>query len=433
MKYNEARIVSSQPLHALSRVMLNQDRASPVVLARSPEQVMLSLITSAAETAEPARRSRIWDLAETLHCSIIGTCLSTAELRSVLHRLGVPGAKAADEHETHMLGVMLASRREAGAKVLNKALDRRHAAAIKHYARAKDEASLLTLWRQSVQNGDIPGAYWAVLTHPAATQAIVKKAFGDVHMLSHLVGAANRADIRRLSALEAENTRLHDKVARQQAQLREQITARDDRIRALNELLARGLADRPVVNAPDEPALTALVANLEHRLRGEFNRRLALEERLAEAQSALAAERRERERLAGSEQTLREELQAVESALADSADDAPPETAASVTGRSLLYVGGRTDRVGHLRRASERLGAELLHHDGGVDERSGLLAGLVSRADLVLFPVDCVSHEAVILVKRLCRQMDKPYVPLRSNGLASFTAALTRPAVPPEP
>jgi hypothetical protein len=52
-----------------------------------------------------------------------------------------------------------------------------------------------------------PGRYWALLSHAAATETIVKKAFQDVHMLSHLVGAANRADIRRLRELEAETGR----------------------------------------------------------------------------------------------------------------------------------------------------------------------------------------------------------------------------------
>ena len=50
----------------------------------------------------------------------------------------------------------------------------------------------------------------------------------------------------------------------------------------------------------------------------------------------------------------------------------------------------------------------------------------MSRADLIVFPVDCVSHEAVTLVKRLCRQMSKPYLPLRSTGLGSFVSALAR-------
>jgi hypothetical protein len=151
------------------------------------------------------RRSKIWELAQTLHCSIIGTCLSNAELRHVLVRLKVPGADVADEHELHVLGVTLAGRRDAGAKLVQKALDRRHEHTIKQFGRAKDAEALRHVWEDAVQRGEIPGAYWALLSHPAASEAIVKKAFQHVHMLSHLVGAANRADIRRLRQLEDEN------------------------------------------------------------------------------------------------------------------------------------------------------------------------------------------------------------------------------------
>jgi hypothetical protein len=45
----------------------------------------------------------------------------------------------------------------------------------------------------------------AALTHPATTQDIVTRIFAGVHMLSHVVGTANRADIRRLQQLEADN------------------------------------------------------------------------------------------------------------------------------------------------------------------------------------------------------------------------------------
>jgi hypothetical protein len=111
---------------------------------------------------------------------------------------------------------------------------------------------------------------------------------------------------------------------------------------------------------------------------------------------------------------------------------ASPDEAAlplpALAGLSVLYVGGRPDKLGHLRAFGEQLGARFLHHDGGIDDRSGLLAGIVSRADMVMFPVDCVSHEAVAMVKRLCRQMSKPYFPLRSTGMGSFMAALTRAA-----
>jgi hypothetical protein len=72
-----------------------------------------------------------------------------------------------------------------------------------------------------------------VLTHPDVMHSGIRRAFGDVHMLSHLVGAANRADIRRLAALEAENSDLVAKVERQQLRLHEAITTRDATIRKL--------------------------------------------------------------------------------------------------------------------------------------------------------------------------------------------------------
>jgi hypothetical protein len=65
-----------------------------------------------------------------------------------------------------------------------------------------------------------------------------------------------------------------------------------------------------------------------------------------------------------------------------------------------------------------------LHHDGGLEDRSGLLETQVARADVVFFPVDCVSHNAVGTVKRMARYMGKPYVALRSSGLTSLAAAL---------
>jgi hypothetical protein len=130
------------------------------------------------------KRSKIWELSDCLHCSIIGACLSNAELRQVLVRVNATGAEAADDHELHVFGVMLAKHPEAGAKLLHRALDRRHGLSIKRYARAKDGEALRRLWDESIQSGDIPGGYWALLSHPVATEAVVKKAFRDVHMLS---------------------------------------------------------------------------------------------------------------------------------------------------------------------------------------------------------------------------------------------------------
>jgi len=50
----------------------------------------------------------------------------------------------------------------------------------------------------------------------------------------------------------------------------------------------------------------------------------------------------------------------------------------------------------------------------------------------VIFPVDCISHSAADMAKRLCRESEKPYLPLRSASLASFAAAIAQPLVAAE-
>src|SRR5262252_9157595 len=206
---------------------------------------------SSDEFIPPAckRRTAIWDMHHSVHCSIVGTCLSNAEIRRLLIKLGVHGAGSANDHDLHKQGVTLAGKPQSGGKFIQKALDRRHEAAIRQFAKAKDEGALGQLWDEALKRGDIPGAYWAVLSHPAATDAVMRKAFGDVHMLSHMVGAANRADIRRLCRLEEDNAALSAKLEQQQRQLRDGFVERDTRIRMLNEAPGRAFARAPV--SPD--------------------------------------------------------------------------------------------------------------------------------------------------------------------------------------
>jgi hypothetical protein len=56
----------------------------------------------------------------------------------------------------------------------------------------------------------------------------------------------------------------------------------------------------------------------------------------------------------------------------------------------------------------ERAGARFLYHDGGIEHGAALLPGLVNRADQMFFPIDCVSHDAVATIKRLCRLTENP-------------------------
>jgi len=405
--------------------LIKLDRWSDVVLRMQP--------AADAATAQPARRSKIWELSDTLHCSIIGTCLSNAELRHVLVRLNAKGVESADEHELHVLGVMLAGRRESGAKLLQRALDRRHGMAIKQYGRAKDGEGLRRMWEESVRSGDIPGAYWALLSHPLANEEIIKKAFRDVHMLSHLVGAANRADIRRLRQLEDDIGVLTGKLQRQQQQLRDGFTSRDEAIRQLKDMLIRK-AEHPSDDAAsgtgagsELETLGSVIAELNRKLGQETARRERLEQRLQAASSSLQKTEATLRTMADERDALARDLELVEDQLAgllQSPDDSA-EGSLELAGRTILYVGGRANQIPQMKAMVERIGARFLHHDGGIEHSVALLPGLVGRADQVFFPVDCISHDAVTTIKKLCRQLERRYCPLRTASLAALVASLT--------
>ena len=398
-------------------------KSAPLVLVERPQDGPLPI----------ARRAKIWELSRYLHCSIIGTCLSTAELRHILAKSGFLTDGACD-HELHGRGVTVAGQSDVAGKLLHKALDKRHRQAINQFAKAKSAAELTALWREALARGEVPGAYWAALTHPEASDDLVRQMFGEVHMLSHLVGAANRADIRRLTDLEAENAQLREKLRRQEAHLREGLSTRDATIRDLNQLLARRIAEQvgstsASSTSSEHATLTAVVSDLERRIGAESRRRAALEARLERLAEEARRDREARSAAEAREQALRDELEALEASLAFPVEVAStPELTGRFDGLAVLYVGGRQQQQSHLKSLATPMGIELLFHDGGIDDRHGLLAGMVSRADTVMFPVDCVSHEAVSAVKRLCGNAGKPFVRLGSGGLSSFLAALERMA-----
>jgi hypothetical protein len=372
------------------------------------------------------RRTKIWEFSTHLHCSIIGTCLSTTELRQVLKKFGLASQDSTD-HELHGVAVTLAGRHDDAARLLHKTLDHRHKLAVSQFAKADTQDAVRALWQDAVRRGDIPGAYWATLTHPLTNQAIIREAFGDVHMLSHLVGSANRADIRRLCQLEAEKAALQAKVDRQQQALHEAVVTRETQIRELRQALAdRIVADAATAEPADNAALLGLVADRERRIAAETRRRVALEERLAAMQAERDAERAGRITAERACDAMRREIEAIETSLAAPSQDAP---SLRLDGVVMLYVGGRPNQVAAMRTMVEDLGATFLHHDGGVENHPNLLPGLASRCDFALFPVDCISHDAANMVKSLCRQGAKRYIPLRSASVTSLLAALQAPEV----
>jgi Uncharacterized protein conserved in bacteria (DUF2325) len=126
------------------------------------------------------------------------------------------------------------------------------------------------------------------------------------------------------------------------------------------------------------------------------------------------------------------ECNALEQALVASGDEAGSNGGSKVpdltnlSGKRVVYVGGRPGSNAALRHLVESAGGDFVVHDGGIEDRKGMFAAALPRADIVVFPVDCIDHDSMNLLKRVCERHQVDYHPLRTASVASFVELMTR-------
>ena len=204
-----------------------------------------------------------------------------------------------------------------------------------------------------------------------------------------------RENTERLQATEAEAARQAVLLERLHGELqttRQELADRDSEVAALEASLFAALGEAAVAHAAHAEHHRDDLAPHEEHLHGQCPAACAAKAGLCPARAALV-------------------------------QGLPAHTA--ITGKRVLYVGGRASLVAHYKVLAEKFGCQLLHHDGGREQSAHRLWELLGCADAVVCPVDCVSHEACALVKQACKGCLKPLVLARSSGLSSLARSLT--------
>lgn len=382
-------------------------------------------------------RLKLWELEEKYHCPVVGTCLDLDDLKKVARKTGY-GGKRFEPYDLHLEAVSLSLDRNPASEVMHKWLERKYVLHIRRFDQAKTDAEVLALWREHLERGEVAGPVWAALTHKAASPSTRKRVYQDLHMLSHQVGAGQAADLRRLDWLERELARARDQLRREAGRHARELAERDGRIQHLTreaaEAVLRAEADSPLRARLAELESGVAMVALGRRLLAltdEAERLRGPAARTAELAAENARLRRERDE-AQSERDALERLWLGETAAPACAGDCaacPSQLAAFAEqwqARCVLCVGGRTPLLPQYRQLAERLGVRLIHHDGGREEALSRLPDLLAASDAVICPTDCVGHLAYYQLKKHCKQANKPCVLVKSSGVASFAAALTR-------
>jgi hypothetical protein len=135
--------------------------------------------------------------------------------------------------------VARASERGPVAREITRTLDDRHAAILRKVGAERDQVRLAALWDDLCGRGLIAGAYWALMSHGHVAEPLKMHAFGEVHMLSHVVGGCNRHNVKELWLAQRWLDQLADTVARARRQAQETIAARDRKISELEHELRK--------------------------------------------------------------------------------------------------------------------------------------------------------------------------------------------------
>jgi hypothetical protein len=404
--------------------MCDREQKTPSPLATLAGTMNLAGLNS-------SRRKRLWELGHTAFCPVIGVCLPIQTLRNLVEKVLRAPAPASD-YELHCCTINECKQRSPLAERLHKELDARYALAVRQAGCCKTTEALSQWWAHNRRAGDqLPGALWAVLTHPRCDTPCAEAVLADVHMLQHQVGAAQRVDLKRHAELQerhAELQREHaalqergaqsvaDKVTcieRQGAELmrlRADLLGRDtviaglcDQFKALEETVPQ-LKTR-VEQAAQITALLARVQDLERQARYWQQRATELQQRCEAQEQRLAAAARI-------------------NAVADSTTDAEAETVHALRDKSVLCVGGRSGSVPIYRKLIERTGGRFLHHDGGEEHAAVQLDASLDAADLVICQTGCVSHDAYWRVKDHCKRHGKQCVFVEKPSAASLAREL---------
>jgi len=134
-------------------------------------------------------------------CPIVGTCLTLEGLKKIAERFGYKGEMT--PYALHTSTIWACKELHVVAKYIQKYLNEKYWLIMRRIDRVEGE-DLSRAWQEAVENGEIAGAFWAIMTRIDTPSSVTTQVYGDVHMMSHLQGAERRAEAKEMAELRDE-------------------------------------------------------------------------------------------------------------------------------------------------------------------------------------------------------------------------------------
>lgn len=384
-------------------------------------------------------RKKLWDISSDYHCSIVGTCLTLEEAGKILLKAGFPVTRDTTDYAIHGVAVSSASKKNWVSKIIQKTLEAKYKRDINEYSKILNPVDLQSAFKHDLEEGNIPGSYWAVMSHPFSTKEILQEAFCEVHMLSHLNGASKAGNIQRVTFLESKVEKLEE----EKKYYKKHIKSLEKKIEDMKSLVdtvkikdnAITQYQKEVEDLKNEGTMSRLFDELfivVNQYETEKHMRVKSEDSHKQLENEYKGLNRKYSVLKQENEILNKEIYFIEKELLTFNNDTSECRhytnsrcqCRPIEGKSILYVGGKASAIGHCRVIVEKKGGIFLHHDGGLENNFSMLNKIIGKADAVFCPLDCISHNACQQIKKICKQSNKELKLLRSSGVSTFTREL---------
>ncbi|MCD6186328.1 MAG: DUF2325 domain-containing protein [Deltaproteobacteria bacterium] len=378
---------------------------------------------------------RIWEIQNNFKCPVLGSCLTIEEHKRILKKTGHK-IKKIKAHEVHRAVMGYMNDENHVSIKIDRYLSHKYRNIIAEFKSLAPEA-FFAEWKNGFRNGKMDGLFYLAAIRNDLPDEFMENIFGDTHMLCHAnmeeVMKSRRAfsmqenAAQKLARMLQQEKRLARELKQKYSITEQKLKTAEHNLQKIKKSQSTDKSYAPILQIKkEEVQLKDKITTLKERdseqtleIRNMQNENRSLRTQLLDLQSI-------NYRLAEEVSDLIEKL----TPCFEQGNQCQEKCIKyQLCSKRILIVGGIT-KIKHLyKQLVESSGGEFDYHDGYMNNGKINIESRVMRADLVICPVNCNSHNACQMVKKLCRKFDRSVKMLANSSLSSISDALLQESV----
>ncbi len=366
---------------------------------------------------------KVWDIPGKHKCPVIGSCLTPEEHEKVVRKSGIR-TKGLSLYDLHQVIISHIENENLFSKRVDKMLKVKYKQVIERLV-DMDERQIKLEWQQTFPSEGFDGLFFFISIREGLSADFLEDVYGEIHMMSHTVVKKVTKAERKTNLLKGTMQKFQDQLNFYKKQLRELKRENDKLLKSLEKpaLILSKEGDSKLSDQRLKKDVTLIRAN--EKLKKENTRLIRVIDRKEKENAEMQQKLNENNALNVHLKGDIEDLISHFSMLSDyheSADN--PDSRPNLFFKRVLIVGGMT-KIRHLyQHLIESNGGKFEYHDGCLKHGTKKLDNQVRRSDLIIYPVNCNSHNACNEVKKLCNKYNKPFKILSKASVSSISTAL---------